>query len=70
MIALVPVLTAGAQVNKRDTVKLDTANVEKIRKVPMDTVPSTMPVKKLPQSPAPGNNKDPKKKEPVGAMKD
>ena len=61
MAGLLPVLLS-AQVNKRDTVRMDTANIEKIKKVPMDTVPSKMPVQPLPP---PNDSKNPKKKQPV-----
>jgi hypothetical protein len=33
---------------KKDTVRPDTIQVEKIKKMPMDTVQHTMPVKKIP----------------------
>ncbi|MDF2438365.1 MAG: hypothetical protein K0Q95_2741 [Bacteroidota bacterium] len=65
-----------AQVNKKDTVFTDSTHIEKIKKMPMDTVqPHTMPVKPVlpeqqkdkkrnsndPITPSGGNNKKPKK---------
>lgn len=55
-------IASPAQVNKRDTVRMDTAYIEKIKKVPMDTAPAKMPVQPLPP---PNDSKNPKKKQPV-----
>jgi hypothetical protein len=37
-----------AQNVKKDTVRPDTIQVEKIKKMPMDTIQHTMPIKKIP----------------------
>ncbi len=57
-------LMASAQVNKKDTMKVDTAHLEKIRKMPMDSIPGKMPVKKTPEDvPQKGKKEQPIKKE-------
>jgi hypothetical protein len=55
------VMSVSAQSGKRDTVKLDSTQVEKIRKMPMDTMIHTMPV--VPLTP-PKNSKN-KKDNPI-----
>lgn len=50
-------LSASAQAGKKDTVKLDSTQIEKIKKMPEDTVPHKTPV--IPLTPP----KNPKNKE-------
>ncbi|MCW3086163.1 MAG: hypothetical protein JWP12_3529 [Bacteroidetes bacterium] len=57
-------LMAPAQVNKRDTVRVDTVNIEKIKKMPMDSIPGKMPIKKTPEDvPQKGKKEQPIRKE-------
>jgi hypothetical protein len=57
-------LLAPAQVNKKDTMRVDTAHIEKIRKMPMDSIPGKMPTKKTPEDvPQKGKKEQPIRKE-------
>lgn len=56
-------LTANAQVIEKDTVKPDSTHLEKIRKMPMDTLHQKMPVKPV----LPEEQKDKKEDQPITA---